>query len=142
VEFWAHNLGSTTTFEPKQQSLRVRCFRNTSSQYRLSEAESMGELAERPHQRGRTTKSATATSGTWHGPRLLYLTAYNILFASLWALVFLEAISHTSDGKIELFAATEPHARWIQTASLIEVLHAAFGMSAQPSICGSILTPI
>jgi very-long-chain (3R)-3-hydroxyacyl-CoA dehydratase len=89
----------------------------------------MGQAAERHKQSGRTTKSATATSGTWHGPRMLYLTAYNILFASLWASVFFKAISHASDGKTELFVATEPHARWIQTASLIEVLHAAFGMS-------------
>jgi hypothetical protein len=97
----------------------------------------MGELAELLNQRGGITKSATATSGTWHGPRLLYLTGYNILFASLWASVFFRAISHTSDGKIGLFAATEPHARWIQTASLIEVLHAAFGMSTHPSVCGT-----
>ncbi|KNG48133.1 PTPLA-domain-containing protein [Stemphylium lycopersici] len=65
-------------------------------------------------------------------PRTLYLTAYNILFASLWASVFVRAISHLSDSKTELFTATEPQARWIQTASLIEVLHAAFGIIKSP----------
>lgn len=65
-------------------------------------------------------------------PRTLYLTAYNILFASLWASVFVRAISHLSDSKTELFTATEPQARWIQTASLIEVLHAAFGTLVRP----------
>jgi hypothetical protein len=95
--------------------------------------EPMGGTNERPNQRGRTTEStaAPAVSGTWHGPRMLYLTAYNILFASLWASVFVKTISHASGDKIELFAATEPFARWIQTASLIEVLHAAFGMSTK-----------
>jgi very-long-chain (3R)-3-hydroxyacyl-CoA dehydratase len=61
-------------------------------------------------------------------PRLLYLTTYNLVFASLWASVFVRAISHAQKStKSELFAATEPQARWIQTASLLEVLHAAFG---------------
>ena len=63
----------------------------------------------------------------WHEPRMLYLTAYNALFASLWASVFIRAVYHARDGKITLFTATESQARWIQTASLVEVLHAAFG---------------
>ena len=58
---------------------------------------------------------------------MLYLTAYNTLFATLWASIFVRAVYHAPDGKITLFNATEPQARWIQTASLIEVLHAAFG---------------
>jgi very-long-chain (3R)-3-hydroxyacyl-CoA dehydratase len=102
----------------------------------------MGGTTELPDQRGRTTKSAAATSATWHEPRMLYLTAYNILFASLWASVFVKVISHASDGKTEFFAATEPHARWIQTVSLIEVLHAAFGISIHPPMRYRILTTI
>ena len=71
-------------------------------------------------------------------PRTIYLTAYNVLFASLWASVFVRAMSNARNGKFELFDATEPYARWIQTASLIEVLHAAFGMFIIPtSSCAS-----
>ena len=65
-------------------------------------------------------------------PRTIYLTAYNVLFASLWASVFVRAISNVQNGKFELFDATEPYARWIQTASLIEVFHAAFGSFTIP----------
>jgi hypothetical protein len=59
--------------------------------------------------------------------RKLYLTTCNILFASLWASVFVKAFTNAQYGKSKLFAATEPQARWIQTASLIEVVHAATG---------------
>lgn len=60
--------------------------------------------------------------------RLIYLTSYNLVFASLWASIFIRATSHAlTSSRIDLFRATEPHARWIQTASLIEVLHAACG---------------
>ncbi|KAH6852304.1 PTPLA-domain-containing protein [Alternaria alternata] len=65
-------------------------------------------------------------------PRTIYLTAYNVLFASLWASVFVRAISNVQNDKFELFDATEPYARWIQTASLIEVFHAAFGIIKSP----------
>jgi very-long-chain (3R)-3-hydroxyacyl-CoA dehydratase len=71
-------------------------------------------------------------------PRTIYLTAYNILFASLWASVFVRAISSAQNGKFELFNATEPYARWIQTASLVEVLHAAFGSFITPPSCAFI----
>lgn len=64
--------------------------------------------------------------------RLLYLTVYNLLFASLWASVFTNAISHAQSSRLDLFHATEAQARWIQTASLIEVLHAAFGIIKSP----------
>lgn len=60
--------------------------------------------------------------------RLIYLTSYNLIFASLWASIFVHATSHAlTSSRIDLFRATEPYARWIQTASLLEVLHAAFG---------------
>lgn len=64
--------------------------------------------------------------------RLVYLTTYNLLFASLWASVFANALSHATLDPVSLFRATEPQARWIQTASLIEVLHAAFGIIKSP----------
>ncbi|EDU42756.1 conserved hypothetical protein [Pyrenophora tritici-repentis Pt-1C-BFP] len=69
---------------------------------------------------------------SWYEPRMLYLTAYNTLFASLWVSVFIRAVHQARHGKIALFATTEPQARWIQTASLIEVLHAAFGIIKSP----------
>ncbi|KAI4692408.1 hypothetical protein J4E81_006822 [Alternaria sp. BMP 2799] len=73
----------------------------------------------------------TTPAVTWQ-PRTIYLTAYNVLFASLWASVFVRAVSNARNSKFELFDATEPYARWIQTASLIEVLHAAFGVIKSP----------
>lgn len=79
----------------------------------------------------------TTPAVTWQF-RTIYLTAYNVLFASLWASVFVRAVSNARNSKFELFDATEPYARWIQTASLIEVLHAAFGMFIIPtSSCAS-----
>ena len=72
-------------------------------------------------------RELTAPAVAWQ-PRTIYLTAYNILFASLWAWVFVRAMSGAPRGRIWLFHATEAYARWIQTAALIEVLHAAFGM--------------
>jgi very-long-chain (3R)-3-hydroxyacyl-CoA dehydratase len=61
--------------------------------------------------------------------RKVYLTGYNLLFASLWTSVFINAASNAKNGKQNLFSATESQVRWIQTASLIEVLHSATGIS-------------
>ncbi|CAA9963268.1 Protein tyrosine phosphatase [Pyrenophora teres f. maculata] len=80
-------------------------------------------------QRSERDRSPTTS---WYEPRMLYLTTFNALFASLWVSVFIRAVYHARDGKIALFAATELQARWIQTASLIEVLHAAFGIIKSP----------
>jgi very-long-chain (3R)-3-hydroxyacyl-CoA dehydratase len=60
-------------------------------------------------------------------PRIFYLTAYNILFAALWVSVGVTAIKNISEGKSVLFEAVEPLARWVQTFTLIEVIHAAVG---------------
>ncbi|CAI6333746.1 unnamed protein product [Periconia digitata] len=76
------------------------------------------------------TKNVPVSTGM--SLRIIYLTAYNFLFAALWASVFIQTISYASLGKSKLFAATEPLARWIQTASLVEVLHAAFGIIKSP----------
>lgn len=65
--------------------------------------------------------------------RKLYLTAYNIIFAALWFSTFITTISNAANGKVALFKATETQTRWIQTASLIEVLHAATGTSQNSS---------
>lgn len=48
----------------------------------------------------------------------------------LWASVGITAINHTSKGKFALFEVVEPRARWVQTLTLIEVVHAAVGKSA------------
>lgn len=60
-------------------------------------------------------------------PRILYLTVYNLLFAALWVSVGVCAIRNASKDKFVLFEAVEPLARWVQTLTLIEVLHAAMG---------------
>lgn len=62
-------------------------------------------------------------------PRVLYLTVYNLLFAALWVSVGVCAMRNASQGKFILFEAVEPLARWVQTLTLIEVLHAAVGKS-------------
>lgn len=66
----------------------------------------------------------------WSQPRILYLTLYNLLFAALWASIGISAISHASKGKYVLFEAVEPRARWVQTITLIEVIHAVVGKTA------------
>lgn len=78
-----------------------------------------------PGQTQRTTSSLLQT-------RVLYLTLYNILFAVLWAFVGITAILHASEGKFVLFETIEPRARWIQTLTIIEVVHAAIGTSRPP----------
>ncbi|KAH7344347.1 tyrosine phosphatase-like protein [Pyrenochaeta sp. MPI-SDFR-AT-0127] len=73
-----------------------------------------------------------ASTAASQQPRILYLTAYNVVFALLWISVFLSAVFHALDSKPKLFAATEPQARWVQTISLVEVLHAAIGLIKSP----------
>jgi very-long-chain (3R)-3-hydroxyacyl-CoA dehydratase len=64
--------------------------------------------------------------------RKVYLTTYNLVFAALWTSVFIKAISNVGNSKSRLFSATEAPARWIQTASLIEVVHSATGLIKSP----------
>lgn len=66
-------------------------------------------------------------------PRALYLTIYNLAFASLWCSVLFTTLGAVPTGKLGVFNATFTRARWIQTASLIEVLHAATGTRASQS---------
>ncbi|KAL0931465.1 protein tyrosine phosphatase [Colletotrichum truncatum] len=66
------------------------------------------------------------------GLRVIYLTLYNTLFAGLWASIFITAVTNASKGKFEVFQATEPRARWVQTLTLIEVVHAAVGLVKSP----------
>lgn len=60
--------------------------------------------------------------------RTVYLTVYNTVFAALWAGLFVYTVLNVRYGKREVFLATEPWARWLQTIALIEVAHAGFGM--------------
>lgn len=69
----------------------------------------------------------TPTVSSWNQTRVLYLTAYNSLFVVLWSWILFNAIRNSTKEKHELFLATEPRARWTQTAALVEVLHAALG---------------
>lgn len=61
------------------------------------------------------------------GPRVVYLTLYNTVFACLWASIFISTVANIPHGKFAIFQATEPRARWVQTFTLIEVVHAAVG---------------
>ncbi|UPX21352.1 Very-long-chain (3R)-3-hydroxyacyl-CoA dehydratase [Ascochyta rabiei] len=82
---------------------------------------------------GQTTHLDTrGSTASWSQPRTLYLTAYNLLFAALWVSVGISAANHAPRGKFILFEAVEPRARWIQTLTLIEVVHAAVGMVKSP----------
>lgn len=74
-----------------------------------------------------TSADTSKTNTSWTQPRILYLTLYNLLFAALWASVGISAVAHAPRGKFVLFEAVEPRARWIQTFTLIEVVHAAVG---------------
>ena len=59
--------------------------------------------------------------------RTLYLTLFNTLFATLWLWIGVSALLNTSRGRLVLFEVVEPRARWVQTLTLIEVMHAAIG---------------
>ena len=61
--------------------------------------------------------------------RTLYLTLFNTLFAGLWLWIGASTLLNTSRGRFELFEVVEPRARWVQTLTLIEVVHAAIGTS-------------
>ncbi|WYZ35135.1 hypothetical protein EsH8_I_001411 [Colletotrichum jinshuiense] len=78
-------------------------------------------------------KVAGGGGGGGGGARVVYLTLYNALFASLWASIFISvATNAASKGKLELYQATEPRARWVQTLTLIEVVHSAVGLVKSP----------
>jgi very-long-chain (3R)-3-hydroxyacyl-CoA dehydratase len=62
--------------------------------------------------------------------RTLYLTFFNTLFAGLWLWIGASALLNTSRGRFVLFEVVEPRARWVQTLTLVEVVHAAVGTSS------------
>ncbi|OAG00762.1 tyrosine phosphatase-like protein [Paraphaeosphaeria sporulosa] len=66
--------------------------------------------------------------------RIQYLTFYNIVFAALWAAVGITALIFVCLGssKAEIFREVEPLARWTQTLTLIEIMHAAVGIVKSP----------
>ncbi|KAF1354324.1 PTPLA-domain-containing protein [Lizonia empirigonia] len=76
--------------------------------------------------------SARSSTPPWSQLRTSYLTVYNLLFAALWASVGIRAASFAPRGKFVLFEALEPQARWVQTLTLIEVVHAAVGLVKSP----------
>lgn len=61
--------------------------------------------------------------------RTQYLTIYNVIFAALWAAIGIKALILVSSGspKLQTFREVEPLARWTQTLTLIEIVHAAAG---------------
>jgi hypothetical protein len=69
----------------------------------------------------------TPNTGNGVSIRKIYLTIYNLLFATLWLSILLLTLSHLPDGKQTLFNTTSPPTRWLQTAALLEVAHSAVG---------------
>ncbi|KAL5380238.1 hypothetical protein PMIN02_010697 [Paraphaeosphaeria minitans] len=65
--------------------------------------------------------------------RIQYLTFYNAVFASLWAATGITALIFVCLGssKAEIFQV-EPLARWTQTLTLVEIVHAAVGIVKSP----------
>jgi hypothetical protein len=125
VELHQVSLGTSSTSDQQpdgnhdKQSLLAQCVHFS---YKVILTERQGLGTSMTNQRNQHNAPAVTSQ-----PRTIYLTAYNILFASLWASIFIRAISSAQSGQFELFNSTEPYARWIQTASLVEVLHATFG---------------
>ena len=75
------------------------------------------------HTKATRDEQARGTSSV----RALYLTLFNISFAALWLWIGASALLNTSRGRFVLFDVVEPRARWVQTFTLIEVVHAAIG---------------
>ncbi|SMR58782.1 unnamed protein product [Zymoseptoria tritici ST99CH_1E4] len=64
--------------------------------------------------------------------RTAYLTFYNISFALLWSFVFVKTVRNIPHGRHAVFASTEPLARWVQTLTLVEVVHSVVGLIPSP----------
>lgn len=79
-------------------------------------------------------RSGTMASAPSTHPRILYLSLYNLLFALLWVAVGARALTHYlhGSGRQALFESVEPLARWVQTLTLVEVIHAAIGLVKSP----------
>ncbi|KAF2450452.1 tyrosine phosphatase-like protein [Karstenula rhodostoma CBS 690.94] len=66
--------------------------------------------------------------------RIQYLTFYNAVFAALWSAIGITAFIFVFLGssKAEIFREVEPLARWTQTLTLIEIVHAGVGIVKSP----------
>ncbi|KAM3416313.1 Very-long-chain (3R)-3-hydroxyacyl-CoA dehydratase [Cercospora zeina] len=72
--------------------------------------------------------------------RTQYLTAYNTVFSLLWLYVLVSALQALPGGRLHVFSVVERDARWIQTLSLLDVVHSATGLIPAP--LGSTFTQI
>ena len=84
------------------------------------------------HTKATRDEQARGTSSV----RALYLTLFNISFAALWLWIGASALLNTSRGRFVLFYVVEPRARWVQTFTLIEVVH----VTETKMMCISIVT--
>jgi very-long-chain (3R)-3-hydroxyacyl-CoA dehydratase len=81
---------------------------------------------------------AHPNSATW---RTRYLTTYNIGFTTLWSSVFVLTTANLfAADRTALIKNVEPRARWIQTLSLLDVLHSATRLIPAP--LGSTFTQV
>lgn len=74
-----------------------------------------------------TTTTPTAPPKTL---RTRYLTLYNLVSAALWLQVFWRVVLvlTVAGGWEGVFASSDVLVRWVQTAAVLEVVHAATGM--------------
>ncbi|OJJ00326.1 hypothetical protein ASPVEDRAFT_560975 [Aspergillus versicolor CBS 583.65] len=59
-----------------------------------------------------------------------YLVLYNSINAFLWLRILLTILTSHSDPA--LYTTLEPQARWVQTLAVVEILHAATGITRSP----------
>ncbi|KAF2214038.1 hypothetical protein CERZMDRAFT_38044 [Cercospora zeae-maydis SCOH1-5] len=72
--------------------------------------------------------------------RKAYLTAYNTVFSLLWLYVLGSTLKALPGGRLHVFSVVERDARWVQTLSLLDVVHSATGLIPAP--LGSTFTQI
>ncbi|KAH9867976.1 hypothetical protein IAQ61_007282 [Plenodomus lingam] len=71
---------------------------------------------------------------TRYTPRTLYLTAFNTLFSALWASVFVHVVVLIWRGEERgrIFEQTEFGVRWLQSVTVVEILHSWIGLIKSP----------
>lgn len=58
----------------------------------------------------------------------MWLAAYNLVSATLWAIVFGRVVSIAPAwGNAELMRSTGTFTRWVQTMAVVEIFHSLFG---------------
>ncbi|PYH39037.1 putative membrane protein [Aspergillus neoniger CBS 115656] len=64
--------------------------------------------------------------------RTTYLVTYNTINALLWLYIFSSIILSPFQSPQTTYATLEPWTRWTQTIAILEILHAALGLTRSP----------